>query len=153
MNPGTTDDLESKASGSVTAESILAEYEGLRAQAEVLGESLNLINSSIAELGVVKQSLSKIKDMPEDNKILVPLGGDSFTQAGITDREKVIVGIGSNVAVSKPIPEAMADIETRIKDMEKLRDARTAEQQGSLKRLEELSPSVQAILAKLKKEG
>ncbi|MEE9594983.1 MAG: prefoldin subunit alpha [Candidatus Hydrothermarchaeales archaeon] len=139
--------------GTATVESILAEYEGLRAQTEVLRESLNLINSSLGELNVVRDSLGKIGEMSEDNEILVPMGADSFTKATITDRERVIVGIGSNVAVGKSISEALEDLEKRVKDLEKLRGERTSDLQQSAKKMEELSPTVQAILAKMTKEG
>ncbi|MFQ5815762.1 MAG: prefoldin subunit alpha [Candidatus Hydrothermarchaeaceae archaeon] len=139
--------------GEATAEDILSEYEGLRAQSEALRESLNLINSSIADLSIVRQSLTMIGEMTEDNEILVPMGGDSFARARITDRERVIVGMGSNVAVGKSISEALEDLEKRVEELEKLRDERTAGLQRSLRRMEELSPMVQTILSTLTKEG
>jgi prefoldin alpha subunit len=142
-----------KGGAKETVEGILIEYERVRAQTEVLRESLNLINASIVELGNVKSSLSMIGEMPEDNEILVPMGGDSFTRARITDRERVIVGVGSNVAVGKSIPEALEDIGKRVAELEKIRDERTAALQKSLKKLEELSPKVQSILSQLAKEG
>ncbi|MEE9612389.1 MAG: prefoldin subunit alpha, partial [Desulfatiglandales bacterium] len=94
----------SQKEGKIDAESLMAEYEGLRGQTEILKESLDMINSNLTELSVVRESLSKLGEMPADNEILVPMGGDSFTKAKITDKEKVIVGIGSNVAVGKSIP-------------------------------------------------
>jgi len=139
--------------GKIDAESLMAEYEGLRGQTEILKESLDMINSNLTELSVVRESLSKLGEMPADNEILVPMGGDSFTKAKITDKEKVIVGIGSNVAVGKSIPVALEDLEKQIKGLEKARDEGSAEFQKSVKKLEELTPTVQAILSQLTKKG
>ncbi len=139
--------------GKIDAESLMAEYEGLRGQTEILKESLDMINSNLTELSVVRESLSKLGEMPADNEILVPMGGDSFTKAKITDKEKVIVGIGSNVAVGKSITVALEDLEKQMKGLEKARDEGSAEFQKSVKKLEELTPTVQAILSQLTKKG
>lgn len=139
--------------GKIGAEDILAEYEGARVQAEMLEESLNLINHSLVELGIVRESLTTIKGMPGDNEVLVPMGGNSFTRAIIKDRERVIVGIGSNVAVGKSIAEALADLEKKSKELETLRGERAAGLQKFLRRLDELTPAVQTLLSKVQKEG
>ncbi|MEE9609834.1 MAG: hypothetical protein V3W19_01210, partial [Desulfatiglandales bacterium] len=67
--------------------------------------------------------------------------------------EKVIVGIGSNVAVGKSITVALEDLEKQMKGLEKARDEGSAEFQKSVKKLEELTPTVQAILSQLTKKG
>jgi prefoldin alpha subunit len=135
------------------AEKILGEYELYRTQAEIYKQNLELINANILDLSVVKESLDQIKDLEKENEVLVPIGGGSFIKAKIIDLEKVVVGLGAEVAVKKTIPDAKVDIEKRIEELEKVRGEHTERLQFVLGKIEELTPKVQEILAKAQKEG
>ncbi len=142
-----------KSKSGPTPEELMAEYERVRSQSDMLRQNLNLIGASLVELVVVKESLDKMKDLGEENEILVSLGGESFVRAKIIDREKVIVGLGSNVAVGKSIGDTMVDLEDQAKELEKLKTERTKQLQGALRKLEELTPMVQRVVTGLAKEG
>ncbi len=136
-----------------TPEDILGEYEQLRAQAETLKQRLELIGASLSEMEITKESLDNVEKLGKDNEILVPLGGDAFVKAQIIDTERVIVGIGSRVVVRKSTSEAKADMENKIREMEKIMADRNESLRRALKRLEELTPTVQRMVSKLSNEG
>jgi prefoldin alpha subunit len=97
--------------------------------------------------------LDSIKNLKKNNEVLVPLGGGSFVKARITDVKKVVIGLGADVAVKRTIPDAQTDIEKRISELEKVRADQTERLQIALSKVEELTPKVQEILAKARKEG
>ncbi len=85
------------------AEKIIAEYEYFRAQADAYRQNVEMIDANLAELRMVKESLEQVRNLKQENEILVPLGAESFARAKIIDTEKVIVGIGAEVAVKKTV--------------------------------------------------
>ena len=132
---------------SADAEKVMSEYEYLRNQAEALQKNLEMINASLTELGAVLEALDEIKGQGKKNEILVPIGADSFVSARIIDTKKVIIGLGADVAVKKPIPGARKDLETRLKELEGVRGEISEKLGMLLDRVEELTPQVQGILA------
>lgn len=138
---------------SANDEKLLGEYEYLRNQAEALQKNLEMINANLTEFGAVLESLEEIKGQRKENEILVPIGADSFVSARIIDTKKVIVGLGANVAVKKPIQEARKDLETRLKELDGVRGEVSEKLGMLLDRIEELTPRIQGILAGARGEG
>jgi prefoldin alpha subunit len=138
---------------SATDEKALSEYEYLRNQAEALQKNLDMINSSLTELGIVLETLDEIKGQGKKNEILVPIGADSFVSAKIIDTKKVIVGLGADVAVKKPISGARKDMEVRLRDLEGVRGEVSEKLGMLLDRIEELTPHIQRIVAGARGEG
>lgn len=135
------------------AEKIVAEYEYFRAQADAYKQNIDMINSHLAELSMVKDSLEQVGSLAQENEILVPLGAESFVRAKVVDTQNVIIGIGAEVAVKKTIAQAKQDVENRAKELEKVRAEHAEKLQLITRRLEELAPVVQQILAQVQKEG
>jgi prefoldin alpha subunit len=134
------------------AEKILNEYEYYRLQAEALQRNLELVNTSLGELGVVVKSLEEIRGQSKKNEILVPLGADSYVSSKILDTQNVILGIGAGVAVKKPIQEAKKDLEARIEELEGVRKELGDRLTLLLGKIEELAPKVQQIIAEARRE-
>ena len=135
-------------------EEVLREYEQCRNQAEILQQNLNLIDSNLGELMIVKKSLDELKDAKNGSEAFVPIGQDSFVKAKITDTKNVVVGVGAGIAVKKTIEEAKEDIEKRITELEKVKKDNASNFEQLVSKLRELEPSVQSIMAQPgQKEG
>ncbi len=137
----------------MAAEKLLGEYDYYRAQAEALRQNLELINNSLVSLEVVSEGLTEIKALGKENEILVPIGATAFVKARILDTEEVIISLGADVAARKPIPVAREDIDRRMKELEKVRAEQGERLSLVLKRLDELTPHVQRLMAQSQAQG
>lgn len=126
---------------------LMGEYEFLRKQVENLGQNLEVLEASLVEMRIVKDSLGKIEKEGPENEVLVPIGGDSFLKAKITDTENVIQGIGAGVSVKKTTAQAEESLGERIEKYEKLREDTTKRLQEGIGRLEEITPVIQQLSA------
>lgn len=128
---------------------MLMEYESYRGQLEVFKKNVGMIDASLAELGVAKTVLDSIGVMDEKNEVLVPIGAGSFVNARVVDTKNVILDLGANVAAKKSLKEAKEDLEGRFKMLEGAKRENLSELQRVARKLEELSPEVEEIVAKM----
>lgn len=133
-------------------EKIILEYEQYRNQAEATKKAIELIDTNIAELKLTRNGLKEIEKLSIGNEILVPIGSGSFLKADIKDTTNVIIAIGSEAFAEKSIPQAIEDLETRIKELEKAREEQLKILNFLVSKLEELTPKVQEIISKLQSE-
>jgi prefoldin alpha subunit len=131
----------------VGSEQVLAQYEYYRGQVEAFNQNLQMIETSLIELELVKEGLEEIASLGKENEILVPMGGTVFIPSRVLDPQRVILSLGANVAAEKPVSEAQEDIERRIQELEKVRQENQGTLQTLLKTLDELTPKVQEILS------
>lgn len=84
---------------------ILAQLEVYKSQSELYQTQIDAVQTSLAEIKILESTLDDIsgKDTVET---LVPLGAGSFINAEIKNENKVIMSLGSGVAVSKTFEEA-----------------------------------------------
>lgn len=132
---------------------ILEEYEYYTAQAEAIKKNLEMLNNSMFELSIVKESLGQIKKLGKDNEILIPVGGSSFVRARVIDTDGVIIGIGANVAAERSIPKAEEHLQARIEELEEVRRERGEQLKSILGKIEEIVPHLEKMAAESEKEG
>lgn len=100
----------------------LYQYQLLEAQSEALEEELEKIVEEIRELENSKQTLKELQDLKEKSEIALPLGSGSFAFGSLNNVKEVLINLGANVVVKKPIEEAVEVLEGRkeeIKDVRK----------------------------------
>lgn len=129
---------------------VLAEYEALRGQAQAYEQNLNLIASSISELRSTLESLRELKHVEADVEILVPMGSGTFVKARLEKPEDVIMGVGADISVKKPIDQALKDLESRVEELERIKKEHSAKYEDIVRRLQALAPVVEQILAQAK---
>jgi len=133
-------------------EKILKEYEQYTMQIEALKASLELIESSIAELKNANSALKEISQRKEKSEVLLPVGAGSFMKGRIEDNKNVILSIGAGAAVKKNIKDAMLYIEKKIGELEDIKKERSKIFEEAVKKLSEISPEVEKIIEKLQRE-
>ena len=98
---------------------LVYELQILRGFAENIHQRIDLINNVVVELRLATATLEGIEsDGGEGSLTLIPIGGGSYIQAKLADVEKLIVGIGANVAVDKTFEEAKEHFQARIIELE-----------------------------------
>jgi len=89
----------------------------------------------IREAASAIQSIKAINEQPESST-LVPMGMGSFVKAKILSSEKLILNLGSGVAVEKDKDSAINYLESRLKEMEVALTDTAAQKQQVMSNLE-----------------
>lgn len=131
------------------------EYNFCKSQVDAFVNEISAINQSTDNLQIAKLTLGNIEKLkPEDAKeIFVPIGGNSFLKAQITDTKNVLVGIGSDVVVKKETPEAIKMLETQLSDLEDSRKKINEQISALVKKMHELEPQLGKMAEELKKSN
>lgn len=116
-----------------------------------LQSRINLINSALTELRVSSITLEGLETEQKDSQLFVPIGGGSYVKARLETASKVVVGIGADVAVEKSLKEAKEELETRIAELEKTREALVQQFSQVAERIQENRTKLEEVTAKLRK--
>jgi len=91
----------------------------LEQTAEALQQRISMVNAALTDLTYASMTLDGIEKEKENAELLVPIGGNSYVKAKITDTNKVIVGVGAGVSVEKTLLEAKTALKERLDELEK----------------------------------
>ncbi len=131
---------------------ILGELSSHQSTAEALHQHLSLLAASLSELSMTLEVIKTVKGLKPGTDILVPMGSDSFVTAKLATTEKVITGLGADVAAERSSEDALTVLEARRTELEQALN-RAREELGKLEeRMEALRPEAELILEKAKKE-
>ena len=111
---------------------------------------INLTNSAITELRVSNMTLEGLEKEQKNTQLFVPIGGGSYIKAKLETSNKVVVGIGADVAVEKTLKEAKAELEARIAELENTREALGQQFNQVATRIQENRAQIDEITAKLR---
>ncbi|MCJ7634927.1 prefoldin subunit alpha [Candidatus Bathyarchaeota archaeon] len=95
--------------------------------AQSLQQRYSYVEAAIAELQI---ALSTVKNLSQESggaDLLVPVGGESYVRAKAADVERLIVGIGADIALEKTVKEATEDYQTRIDELGQVRSSLSQE--------------------------
>ena len=115
-----------------------------------LQSRINLTNSAMTELRVSSMTLEGLEKEKKDAQLFVPIGGGSYVKARLETAKKVVVGIGADVAVERTLKEAKEELETRIAELEKTREALGQQLNQVIGKIQENRGKLEEITAKLR---
>ena len=91
----------------------------LEQTADTLQQRIGMVNAALTDLTYANLTLDGLEKEKENAELLVPIGGNSYVKAKISDTNKVIVGIGAGVSVEKTLQEAKTMLKERLDELEK----------------------------------
>jgi len=100
---------------------LVVELRILEGTAEALQSRINLVNAALTEFRVASITLEGLEKEKKATSLFVPIGGGSYIKAKLESADKVIVGMGANVAVERTVKEAKENLGNRIAELEKTR--------------------------------
>jgi len=100
---------------------LVVELRILEGTAEALQSRINLVNAALTEFRVASITLEGLEKEKKATSLFVPVGGGSYIKAKLESADKVIVGMGANVAVERTVKEAKENLGNRIAELEKTR--------------------------------
>ena len=114
---------------------------------------INMTNAAITELRVSSMTLEGLEKEKKGSQLFVPIGGGSYVKAKLVTAKKVIVGIGADVAVERTLKEAKEELEARIAELEKTKEALGQQFNQVIGRMQENRDKMEEVTAKLREEG
>ena len=131
---------------------IVSQLEAYKAQTEIFQQQIDAVQASIAEIKILESTLEDFakKDTIET---LVPIGAGSFIKAEIKNEDKVIMSLGSGVAVSKSFEDAKKTAAEQKQQLEDTLDKLFKDLQQITDIVGQLSPQAEAIMQKLQAQG
>lgn len=131
---------------------ILIELENSGNAAEVLRRQIGVLSSSINEILMTTETIKGVESLKEDSEILVPIGSDSFIRAKTIETDKVLTGLGADVAAKREAKDAIDMLGRQKKEFEESIEKAREELEKLNKRIEELKPKAEQLLAKAREE-
>jgi prefoldin alpha subunit len=93
-----------------------------REQGNQLYAQLNLVNVSINEHLIARETIKSYRDAEPGSEALIPIGGNVYIKANVSDDKNVILGIGARHMMEKSIEDCIEALNSRISSMEAGRD-------------------------------
>jgi prefoldin alpha subunit len=135
-----------------TIRRLIVELQVLQGTAESLQSRIGLTNAAINDLQIAAETIEGLKEEKEGSQLLVPIGGGSYLKAKVEDSERLIVGLGANIAAEKSVGEAKDGFETRILRLEKMRNGLQKQLEETFTRVNNTRNQIQ-ILSERLREG
>jgi prefoldin alpha subunit len=87
------------------------QFQMLQQQIEHISQQAELLSEQNAELDISKEAISSLTKMETDNEVLASIADGIFIKTKLSDNQKLIVNVGSEVTVEKSVPEVIALLE------------------------------------------
>ena len=118
------------------AQQLLYQMQMLETYLADLTQKQSTLFNILREAASAIESIKTINEKPE-SETLIPLGMGTFMKAKITNKDKVILNVGSGTAIEKDRDSTINYIESRIKEMEVALKDNAAQKQQVVASLEQ----------------
>jgi len=118
------------------AQQLLYQMQMLETYLADLTQKESTLFNILREAASAIESIKTINEKPE-SETLIPMGMGTFMKAKITNKDKVILNVGSGTAIEKDRDSTINYIESRIKEMEVALKDNAAQKQQVAARLEQ----------------
>ncbi len=126
----------------------MANLELIRTQMETLARQEDVLRVTLEEIIRARETLSRVSQVGVGAELLMPIGANSFVVGQLKDVDRVIVGIGSDVAVDLAIPAAIERLDARVKAIEDAEEGLASRMAELDVAAQERSAEVQELYAK-----
>lgn len=120
----------------------------LQAHLQELQRRQELVVERLGELARTKTAFAELKTVKAGSTAMIPLGGENFISGKITNTETVFVSIGGGVVIKKPAEAAVAILDGRIAELEKLGNELVAEISATIDQLTRLQTELETAAEK-----
>lgn len=132
-------------------EKILVELNVYEQQAQILQRRIDLINASLQEIALTSESLDELKNIEEQNEVLMPLGSGIYVKARIIERKKVIFSLGADIVADKDITGAQLSLDQRSLALQNALQSTGQQLQQMANKMNELNRTAQTLASKIKR--
>ncbi len=126
-------------------------YRILQARLESIVKERDLIANKIVELQTTITTVDEVKK--SDGETLFPVGSEAYVSGKVTNKEKLIVEIGANVAMEKGFEEGKDILNKRKTELEKALGEIQKELSQISTTIQQLTPEIQDMIQKSQQAG
>ncbi len=130
----------------------MLQYQMLEEKFKALNQRRELFSMKLVEIEQTNQAIGEVEKSKETD-VFVPLGSSVFLPGKLNKKEKMIVGIGADIAVEKNVEEVKKVIEDRRKTLENGLETVQSNMLQIAQQMQSLEPEIQKMLTKLQKAG
>lgn len=94
-----------------------AEFQELQQQVEQLRQQEQLLQEHIVDLDTSLEGLREVERTAPDTELLAPLANGIFVTASLKENAHVLVNVGTDTVVEKPIAEARQLLEEQKREL------------------------------------
>ncbi|MFB0560706.1 MAG: prefoldin subunit alpha [Candidatus Lokiarchaeia archaeon] len=131
-------------------ERIIAQLNAYEQQAQILQRRIELINASLQEIALSSESLDELKNIGDDNEVLMPLGSGIYVKAKIIEKEKAIFSLGAEIAAEKDITSAQLSLDQRSMALQNALQSTGQQLQQIVNTMNELNRTAQTLARKIR---
>ena len=128
----------------ITQNLTLIEY--YKEQLNALDMQLQISQSALNDYTKAKLTLEHLSKAAKEDDILIPIGGGTFIKGNLNDKDKILTDVGAGIVTEKPLKDALAKVDERIKLMQENRDKLISIAQQIQKEATELSQKTQELM-------
>lgn len=122
---------------------LAANFDAYKAQLEQLARQEEVLRMSLEEHLRAKETMKRFGECKEETKMLIPIGANTFLHGKVSDKSKVILGVGGDVAIESTIEDALENIEVKIKELRDAEASVTKRREETNDRMVEISEKLQ----------
>ena len=104
----------------ITQNLTLIEY--YKEQLNSLDMQLQISQSALNDYTKAKLTLEHLSKAAKEDDILIPIGGGTFIKGSLSEKDKILTDVGAGIVTEKPLKDALAKVNERIKLMQENRD-------------------------------
>ena len=128
----------------ITQNLTLIEY--YKEQLNHLEMQLQISQAALNDYNKAKLTLENLSNSKKEDDVLIPIGGGTFIKANLGEKDTILTDIGAGIVTEKPLKDALAKVEERIKVMEENRDKLINLAQKIQTEAQELSQKTQEMM-------
>jgi prefoldin alpha subunit len=125
------------------------QYQFLEIQLRNLIEQREMLNKMILELEDTERTVEDLNQIPENEKIMVPLGSGVYGSGQLKEKEDVLVSFGGEIIVKKKTEKAKEILEERKKEVEKSLNKINTKIKEVSEKMEELQPQIEKLASEM----
>ena len=97
-------------------------YQILQNQLEEFTKQATALETRLGELDVTTNALNEMKEVKPDSETLFHIGGGCYGHGKLSDNNKYLIEVGAGIMANKTLPDAVAIIDERKQEIEKIKD-------------------------------
>ncbi|MHA1410385.1 MAG: prefoldin subunit alpha [Candidatus Odinarchaeia archaeon] len=131
---------------------LVSEYQVYELQLKDLAKRLEIIQNTVTELDLTKETIEGVKKSEKNTEFLAPIKSTSFVKAQFTDTKNILMGLGANIVAEIPIDDALEKLNKQKSDLQKLMLSLKEKIMKTQTKLEETRSKLQREYSNLQKQ-
>jgi prefoldin alpha subunit len=128
------------------AQKKMLQFQILEGNLRALHGQLEQAMARMEEATRTKLALEELERVRADDSAMIPIGAGTFVRGKIIDSEKVLVSIGSDMAVLKTRADAIEFADERLTELQKLVEEISVQEKAVTAELQRLQPELQRLM-------